>query len=236
MFTHCAHKVAAAAALLMISGAVNAAGIDLGNATLLAGPSYYDYVGGVDQTLSHTVDLTKVTVTSTPGEASFAFDPDVADVYGGGLRPNNGLFSIKGYLSGLTFLGNLVAKDGYALSRDQEGYRITGEVSVTDQATVTVSNGGQSPSYTGQGVPSVSNTYTFTADTKLGGSGGVIVAWSGSTPTVSSLASIKITKVEYYVPVVSVPEAGSMSLMSLGLMGLIVACRRQRSSVTACQR
>lgn len=233
MYTHSARKVVAATALLAVSGAVMAAGVDLGNATLLSGPTYSFYVAGPGQTLPNTVDLSKITVTSAPGEASFSFDPGVADVYGGGLKPNNGLFSIKGNLSSLNFLGNLVAKDGYALNRDQEGYRITGEVTLTDQATVSVGSGDQSQSYSGKGVPSTPDTFTFTADTKLGGSSGLILAWSGSTPSVSSTATIKITKVEYYVPVVSVPESSSMSLMALGLVGLTFARRRLLSSAKA---
>jgi PEP-CTERM motif len=227
-----AYRVAMAAAFVMASASASAAvtSIDLGGATLSGSPSFSTYEGGYRQAPTKTIDLSTVSVTSSGGQVSFAFNPGVDDYYYGGYRSGS-QYSISGNI-GLPSGFNVTANDGYVLDKSQSGYRISGQVSVTDAASVKLSTG---QSFSGKGVRSVPDVYDFTADVKPGGTGPYLLYWTGMNPysegpngtaSTFSVADIKVTKVEYYASIGTVPEAGTVSLMALGLAGLALLRRR----------
>jgi MYXO-CTERM domain-containing protein len=241
MKMHNAHRVAVAAILVMASASASAVvtSLDLGGASLTGAPAFGMYLGGYGQGPFATVDLSTVTVTSSGGLASFSFDPGVNDFYYGGFRAS-GNYSINGHITALGGL-NVTANEGYVLDKSQAGYRITGEVSVTGLASVKLSTGQE---YKGKGVRSVFDVYTFTSDIKLADIDGPLLYWYGSNPyyqgangtaSVFSIADIKITKIEYYTGITAVPEAGTWSLMVLGLAGL-AALRRRHAPLRADSR
>jgi hypothetical protein len=216
-----------AGALLVSSAGVAqaASSLDLGTATLTGAPKFTT-TSARNGSYNGTIDLAAVTATSGDGTVGFSFNPAVHDYYYGGYAPSYNIYGAMSTLTGFT----VTPDAGYQIDPGSVSYRVSGQVSVTDSATVTLSTG---QTFRGANVRSQADVYDFTVD--VSPIGGNLLTWSGSNPyyqgpngtaSVFSVADIKITQVEYSARVTAVPEPATWGMMALGLVGLGFARRR----------
>lgn len=232
MSKHFAWRTAMPLAFALASASAGAAvtSVDLGGATLTGNPTISGYYGTRGYTINRTIDLSAVSPTRANGQVGFAYDPFITDSYSGGY---NYSYDIRGSINQPSGF-KLTGEGGVTLDNSQAGYRISGVIKLSDQATVRLSTGEYFRAVSGR---SIDDVYNFTTEVKLGGLSGPLLGWSGSNPyyqgpngtaAVFSTASIQITRIEYFTGIQAVPEAGTWAMMSLGMLGMALVARRRR--------